>query len=434
VSFLAAAATLSLRDRYRRHRKAILFGAVVGAAGTLAFVVDRSAAAAASMLAAPILAAGGISISTSLRSRGALLATGAYVMLAQMAVPLGAANPTLQIARSGGFAYRDNDRFLWVSLENTKRELVSFVAARTSVADAFLGSDDVTAVLLTFCGRTSVPLPGALTRTAAARNADLAHALYEDETSLYETCRRDRIAYILYSVDMLLDTSRYSPRYLAGVSAVTDDSMVYRMNFDPESLRQFTLVYENDHFRLFKVTAQPQTIFLTDHPPVYQHDVLERAGGDIDAFRQRVIDLLITYREARSAAQRGDFDGALGKLDWCIARAPRYTLARIAVGTTLTQAGRFEEARDALMRVLSYAPDNAEALYHTAYALAALDETDRAGQYLELFFSTATNPELIEKARLLKTFIEQGIRVTPRALDAAAPAAPTTTPDTTSAQ
>jgi tetratricopeptide (TPR) repeat protein len=415
ASFLAAAAFLSARERLRRNRKAVALAAVLGAAGAIAFVVDRSAAAMGAMALAPLLSMSGISISSAARSRGLLVVAGAYLMFAQMAFPLGAANPTLQVARSGGFAYRDPNRFLWVSMEDTDRALVRFVASRTTVADAFLGSSDVTALLLTFSGRTSVPLAGALTRTAAGRNADLVHALYEDEASLYETCRHARVAYVLYSVDMLLDATRYSPRYLAGVPALTSDSMVYRMHFEPESLRQFTLVYENDHYRLYKVSREPETIFLTDHPPVYQRAVLERVGGNVDTFRRRVVELLLTYREARAAAGRGDFDGALRKLNWCLEQAPGYTLARIAVGTTLTQAGRLEEARDVLLGVLSYAPDNADALYHTAYALAALDETARAREYLDVLFGVAGDPDLVEKARLLKTFIEQQIPVTPRA-------------------
>jgi tetratricopeptide (TPR) repeat protein len=301
-----------------------------------------------------------------------------------------------------------------VSSENTERQLVGFVASRTRVRDPFLGSANITALLLTFSGRTSVPLPGAVASADAARNTDLARLLYQDEDTLYRDCRRLGVAYVLYSIDYLLDTSRYSPSYLAGVSRLSSDSAAFRMHFAPEALRHFTLVYENEHYRLYRVTDEPGTLFLTDHPPVYQRDAFDRVGADRDAFRQRVLDLLLAYRQGMRARERGDIGRALEHFRWCLEQAPGYTQARIAVGTTLITARRYEDAREVLMSVIGYAPDNPLALYYTAYVHAAMGETDRAREFLDLFFTAATDPDLIERARLLKTMIDQGLPVTPR--------------------
>jgi len=164
------------------------------------------------------------------------------------------------------------------------------------------------------------------------------------------------------------------------------------------------------------VTESAETVFLTDHPPVYQLDAFEQLGGDVEAFRRRMIELVLTYRDATVDRARGNFDGSLRKLSWCLQQAPGFTLARIGIGSTLTRAGRLEEARDVLLSVIGYAPDNTLALYQAAYVLAALEETDRASDYLDILFATATDPDLIDKARLLKTFVDQGIPVTPRAI------------------
>jgi len=416
LAFFAVGAGLAWRERMARRRTALLTTTAAGAAAVVAFALDRSAVALAAVAVLPALASVGVGFRAAARSRGPVVAVGAYLVLAQLVFPFGAANPVFQIAKSGGVALRDPDKFLWVGLEDTDKALVRFVATRTAVADPFLSSTDLTALLLAFSGRTSVPLPGAVDTAHLERNARLARAVYEDEGRLYETCRQLGVRYVVYSIDMFLDTTRYSPSYLAGLRDVSPESAAFQMQFHPESLHQFTLVYENEHHRLFRVTAEQEPVFLTDHPPVYQLEVFDRAGRDVAGFRQRVIDLMISYHDAREAAYRGDFDGALKKLDWCLEVAPHFTLARIAKGTTLSLAGRFEEARDVLLSVIEYAPDNANALYHAAYALAALGETDRAREYLDVFFTTTKDKDLIEKGRLLKTFIEQGIPVTPGAI------------------
>jgi hypothetical protein len=413
LAFFVAAAAVGARDHLWRQRRAVLVAAATAALGAVAYVIDRAALVPAVVMMTPLVGLSGRGISGAMGTRAPLVAIGAFLVIAPMAFPLGAANPVFQIAKSGGFAHQDPQRFLWASIENTDRELVGFVAQRASVRDPFLGSPEVTALLLAFSGRTSVPLGGAVQRTQAVRNVALVRAFYDDEAGLYQTCRENGVRYVLYSIDLLLDTTRYSPAYLAGVPAISRESAAFRMHFAPETLEHFTLVFENAHYRLYRVTDEPEAIFLTDHPPVYQIDAFERVGGDAEAFRQRTLELLLTYRDALRSRARGNTEGALRKLSWCLQEAPGFTLARIAVGSTLIRAGRLEEAREVLLSVIGYAPDNALALYHTAYVLAALEETDRAQEYLALFFATATDPDLIEKARLLKTFVDQGIPVTP---------------------
>jgi hypothetical protein len=416
LAFLAAATLAGAREHLRRHPVAFATAAIAAAAGVIAYALDRGALVPALVAVAPFVSLGGRGLSRALATRGPLLAVGGWTIIAPLIFPLGAADPVYQIAKVGGFAHRDPARFLWVSSENTEQQLVRFVASRTRVRDPFLGNDNITALLLTFSGRTSVPLPGAVSSADAGRNADLTRLLYQDEDTLYQDCRRLGVAYVLYSIDYLLDTTRYSPAYLAGVSGFSRDSAAFRMHFAPESLRHFTLVYENEHYRLYRVTDERETLFLTDHPPVYQRDAFERVGADRDAFRGRVLDLLLAYRQGMQARERGDVARALELFNWCLEQAPGYTLARIAVGTTLITAGRYEDARDVLMSVISYAPDNPLALYYTAYVHAAMGETDRAREFLDLFFTAATDPDLIARGRLLKTLLDQGVPVTPRSV------------------
>lgn len=400
-------------------RRRVIVALGVAGAGCLMFLIDRSAVALASVAVMPTLGLGMIGFHTQLKSRGPFLAVGAFLILIQLLSPLSAANTTLQIAKRTGVAHQDKSTFLWVSLENTDRELIRFVASRTSVSNPFLGHPDITAVLLAFSGRTSVLLPGGYSHHRAQKHVDLVSYLYGDEEKLYARCRELDIKYVLYSIDYLLDSSRCGPAYLAGVTAAPENCTAVAMHFSPESLTHFNLVYENHHYRLYKVTDEIEPIFATDHPPVYQREILEKNGDTYESFHDRIIQLMLAFSRAQAVMADGNYADALHLLSWCIQQAPHYTNARIALGSTLLELDRFEEAREVLLSVIRYAPDNPLALYYAAYALARLDDRETAKRYLEILSELTYDQDLLSRAKLLEAFIEQGVPMTsePRETD-----------------
>jgi len=408
---VAAAIVLALRSLPQR--RAVMIALPVALLALFAAMIDRTALIAATPLIAVGAAAVGRGLSTALRTRGVLLAVAGLLILLQTLAPLNPANPTLRIARAAGIAHQDDAKFLWVSLENTDRELVRFVSQRTSVRNAIAGSPDITALLLAFSGRKSVQLEGALATEAGRRRVALARAMYADEATLHAECRRLGADYVLYSIDHMMDTSRYSPRYLAGLPDLTPESMAWRMHFYPEQLQNFTLVYENGHYRLFRVTDQPEPVFLTDHPPVYQVDIFERVGGDMTAFNNQITGLVLSWREAVLAKKAGDHQRALGILAWSLEQAPRFTEARLALAETLVQLDRIEEARTVVLSVIEYAPDNPLALYQAAYIFGRTGDEAMARSYLEVFRTTPADADLSRRADLLQQFLDQGLPIEP---------------------
>jgi tetratricopeptide (TPR) repeat protein len=321
----------------------------------------------------------------------------------------GPADVTDRIARAAGIETRDPHSFLWVSLENTDRELVRFVATRTSVREALLASDDLSALLLMFSGRSVASLPGSTSKAPAERHVALTRALYQSEEELYEVCRASRIDYVVYSIDVLLDAGRYSPRYLAGVTSIDPASAAYRMHFDPEGLTRFTLLYENEHYRLFDVTGAPEVIFATDHPPVYQRDMLARANGDLEAFRRLAVEVMLTFSEAVRARAAGNAEGARRRLEWCLSQSPRFSRARLALADAFMDLDRTEDARRVIAQLIAYAPDNPRGLYYAAYLAAQAGQNEEAKAYLEILFTVEQDPDGLERARELQMFLEQGV-------------------------
>jgi tetratricopeptide (TPR) repeat protein len=259
-----------------------------------------------------------------------------------------------------------------------------------------------------------VQLPGTTSRAGALRHVDLTRAWYRDEAWLYEVCRRDQIDYVVYSIDVMLDGGPYSPSNLAAVSALDPSSIAARMHFDPESLRHFTLMYENDHYRLFRVTASPQPVFLTDHPLFYQPDLFARDGSDLEHFRSHVVWLMGTYANALNARARGDAEAARRMLDMCVRQAPKFTRARLALADALMDLGLYEAARDQIAAVIQYAPDNPTALYSAAFVQVQLNDPDGARPFLALLAQIG-DAATLEKARALQYYIENKIPLKPGA-------------------
>jgi hypothetical protein len=406
LTLLAIAFALNAEVRARRVFVSAVIVAVGAAVATLA---DRSALPVSVLAMVVVVSGAARSVSKSIRKRGPLLVAAALVALAAVVFRGGTVDASYQIARATGAANRDPYSFLWVSFENTDRELVRFVATRTSVHDAFLAPDDLSALLRAFTGRSVVALPGAMSKKPAARHVAMTRAIYGTEEELYETCRTTHIDYVVYSIDVLLDTGRYSPRYLAGVAAVDPASIAYKMHFEPESLQRFTLLYENDHYRLFSVSGTPQPIFATDHPPFYQTDLLTKANRDVDAFRQLAVQVMLTYAEGARARAHGNPEGARRRLEWCLLQAPHYTQARIALADALMDLDRYNDARGVIAKLIAYAPDNTKALYYAAFIAAQLGKTDEAKSYLTLLLSIERDPQLIERAKALQSAVEQGV-------------------------
>lgn len=391
-------------------KRAALAGLGLAVVAAIIVLADRSALPVASLALVAVASGAALAVTAAPWWRRALVGVAVLMAITSVIFRGTRADAPYQLAKAAGVANRDAHTFLWVSFENTDRELVRFVASRTSVRESILAPDNISALLRAFTGRTIVALPGALSKAPAERHASLTRALYGSEEDVYQMCRTAHIDYVLYSIDVVLDTGPYSPRYL-GAATVSPESVAFQMHFEPESLRRFTLVYENDHYRLFQVTGEPQPIFATDHPPFYQRDLLAKADRNIDTFRTLAVDVMLTYSEAVKALAHGNAEGARRRLEWCLQQVPRYTDARMALADAFVALKQPEDGLRAVTSVLQYAPDDTGALYYAAYLSGQLGRTDQAKAYLSLLFTIERDPERIRRAQTLQYAIEHDLPI-----------------------
>jgi hypothetical protein len=408
--FLIRPVIVSLRD-IRRGRKTGIWPPVVFAVfGAVIFLLDRSAIFAAALALFPLMAVSAYRITRHFRTRAVPIAVASLLVLLQSFSPVGKANATYHLASTVGVSPESTGGFLWVSIGNADLELVRHLVSRTSVRDAIMAPPPISSLVVSFAGRKAVLTPGVFTVDAMARTNSYMSKYYDHEGELFAICDAHDIRYVLYSIDILLDASKYSPGYNAGIAKADERSLAYKMHFEPQNLKHFNLVYENDTYRLFRVTKEMEPVFLTDHPPVYQKTILSQHGGDLQSFYDGIIDILLTYQTAIDAQRGGDDEDAIRRFRYCLEKAPLFTNAWLGAGDSLFRLGDIEAANAAYTRALEAAPDNPKALYNSALTLARLGKRDHAIGLLEVLISSSSDRAMVEEAQELKAAIERDMR------------------------
>jgi hypothetical protein len=382
---------------------------ILAGAGLVLFLLDRSAVLAAALGVFPFVAASFYGLSQHRSTRALPVAIAAFLVLTPTLFPTGKVNATYQIASRTPIAPDRPDGFIFLSIGNADEELVRHLVRRTSVRDVFVAPLDLSSLLVAFAGRKTITPTGSRSIADITQAQRVTEAFYDEERSLFSLCDSLGVGYVVYSIDYLLDNSKYSPTYLAGRRTIREEDLVYKMHFAPEQLTHFNLVYQNDNYRVFRLTREVQPMFLTDHPVVYHTDLLLEHGGNLTTFYRDVLDVLVTYHTAVRAQNRGDDDAAIGRLRYCLERAPRFTKAWLGVGDSLLRMRDMRAANAAYRRVLEYAPDNTHALYYAALTYAHLDQKNEALGLIDVLLATGGDRALVALAAELKAVIQSGV-------------------------
>ncbi len=407
--FLAPPAIGALREIHRQGRPLFLTPVVFLLFGVAICLFEHRAIPFAALLVFPFFSGAFRGVRQHLRSRALPIGLSALLVVTASPLAMGKIDTNRAIARFTGIPLNEPAGFMWVSIGNADREVVRHLVSRTSSRnDVLFALPNVSSLLVTFAGRATVLAPGVYAVSMTQKIADTVSRFYGDEEDLYTMCETVGATHVLYSVDLILDSTVYSPRYAVGLTGVDESSVALMMHFAPETLKRFHLVYENDSYRLFQVVSEPKPLFLTDHPPVYQHSILRVHGDDLDSFYDRVIDVLAAYQLAVDAQVRGDEGAAIRRFTYCLDQAPFFTKARLGIGDSLLRLDDPQAASDAYGRVLEYSPDNRHALYWGAFSLGSAGRSDEAVTLLDLLLSSTADRETRSRALELKTVLENG--------------------------
>ncbi len=78
-------------------------------------------------------------------------------------------------------------------------------------------------------------------------------SLFLTEKNFFEFCRKNKAHYFLYNWGFLIDSSANSIRYQINARYVKKDSACYLFNFRPKKLHYFSLIFQNNKYRIYKI-------------------------------------------------------------------------------------------------------------------------------------------------------------------------------------
>ncbi|HEU4928444.1 MAG TPA: hypothetical protein VFU38_01340, partial [Candidatus Krumholzibacteria bacterium] len=164
IELLFPLALLGIALAVHRGARGRLTAAAVALGATIVLLADRGALPVAALVLVAVASGAAVYLAGAPWWRRLLVGFAMVAAITSTIFRETRADAAYQIAQAAGVANRDAHAFLWVSFQNTDRELVRFVASRTSVRESILAPDDVSALLMAFTGRSMVALPGALSK------------------------------------------------------------------------------------------------------------------------------------------------------------------------------------------------------------------------------------------------------------------------------
>lgn len=134
--------------------------------------------------------------------------------------------------------------------------LVHWVRENTPPDSVFMARFFVAPLLLTYADRAIVVQPKWEVPGSRERVRRIHEAFYGTEASLATLCEELGVQYYLLDGRATLDASPDSDRFTADALQLATSTPAFRMQFAPQSLTRFQLVYQNRYYRLFKLVAQ----------------------------------------------------------------------------------------------------------------------------------------------------------------------------------
>ena len=110
--------------------------------------------------------------------------------------------------------------------------------------------------------------------------------IFKDEESFYKFCMKYKTRYFIYNAHILFRTDpQMSFRYSADEMKFSKDWVAYQFNFEPDSLKHFSLVYQNHFFRVYRVLwedEEPPVKEQLSYEPFFDESIFKRYVSYLD--------------------------------------------------------------------------------------------------------------------------------------------------------
>lgn len=148
--------------------------------------------------------------------------------------------------------------------------LLRWIKADTRADDAFLATMGLSGAVLAYTDRPVVVHSKFETLTIREKYEDFISSLFANEQRFYRFCVDNGAKFFIYEASLALERDSESLRYIADKRDLTSDSPVFLMQFFPERLLHFQLVFQNPTYRVFKVVESRNAANLNQpYQPLY---------------------------------------------------------------------------------------------------------------------------------------------------------------------
>ncbi|MCK4648325.1 hypothetical protein KAT51_02260, partial [bacterium] len=184
------------------------------------------------------------------------------------------------------------------------REVLSWIRENTESQDAFLTPFTLSSQIVAYTHRPTV-LHCYFETGIRETYREYCQALFQEEEDLAGLCKRYQVDYLVYRADQLLRTDPLlSYRYVANRMDLDEHWAAYRLHFTPEKLENFTLVYENYFYRVYRL-RKGKGVHIKEYHPLFDERIFKELGKGTDAFYKRVMEGYDYYFQALVLLQKG---------------------------------------------------------------------------------------------------------------------------------
>jgi len=276
--------------------------------------------------------------------------------------------------------------------------LLDWLGRSTSPGQAVMSYWHISGMISAYADRPVVTSTFFENSANRRRIEELAGRLFGPEDSLASFMVAERCSLLVYQADFALDRSPAGVMYLAGRTSIPEGSAAWRMQYEPDSLRRFGLVFQGPSLRVFRLGAghagfPPQVLFEERFRSLFgDYDAALAATEDpfgtairlASAGRENGAPDLLSAALVLACGSTGTADDATGILQELVRLhlASRYSMDKLA-GDFAVYLGRFgpdPDLRADLGQLYEEAGMPQEALTQYRLALQEMPGLDRAVQ------------------------------------------------------
>ena len=263
-------------------------------------------------------------------------------------------------------------------------QVAKWVAESTPEEAVFLANVDEGPLVLTYANRAIVLQPKFEVPGIRDKLREFLEALYSTEEALAVFCETYGVTHYLFDIRSAIDAGPNSYRYMGNATKLSTHTPAYRMQFAPDTLSRFQLVYMNYYYRVYELVDERPHDGVREFPYQPFFDI-RRFGGQTgqeaffdDAYTR---DVVKSQNEATAFWARGmaifhlnRYRDALPYFAEALSRSPSLAGAHTYLGASLAmvslQGKNPELMRKALEEVTigaDLSPDVPPALYYLGY-------------------------------------------------------------------